>query len=88
MRSMKNTDLVEQNHGDSTTFALADLCSQLNEKRFDTAPLDIGTDWSGKNPLKCTFVRSSHAWIVLHYGTESELSELRLSAPISRPVIR
>ena len=51
MRTMEDPDLSEKHHGDPASLSLTDVRPQLNKKRLNITPLDIGTYGTGKDGL-------------------------------------
>lgn len=69
MRTVKHPDLVKKNHRNPASFALTDLCPQLDKQCLNVTPLDIGAYGTGKNSLKGFLVLSFHARMVPDLGT-------------------
>ena len=66
---MEDPNLVEKHHGYPATFTLTDFCPELNEKRLNITPLNIGADWMGKDGLQDSLVLLLHMGMVLLSGT-------------------
>ena len=93
---MEHSHFFEQDHGYTTTLALADFGAQFYKQRFNIAPLDVSACRAGEDQLKSSLVLALHAAIVPLSGTElgertskrlvSKLNE-RLSRPMEWPVM-
>jgi hypothetical protein len=66
---MEDPDLSEKHHGDPASLSLTEVRPQLNEKRLNITPLDIGPYRMGKDGLQGSLVLSSHRKMVLLFGT-------------------
>lgn len=71
---MEDPHFVEQDDSNPTTFALADLGSDLLEERFNILPLNICAGRMRENKLECALVLPLHAAMVLQLGTIAMLT--------------
>jgi hypothetical protein len=60
MWAVEDLELSEKHHSDPAAISLTDFRSKLNEQCLNITPLDIGTDWMGKNSFQSSAVPSSH----------------------------
>ena len=67
---MEHSHFFEQDHGYTTTLALADFGSQFYQQRFNIAPLDVSACRAGKDQFKSSLMLPLHAEIVPRSGTE------------------
>jgi hypothetical protein len=93
---VEHSHFFEQDHGYTTTLALADFGAQFYKQRFNIAPLDVSACRAGKDQFKSSLVLTLHAAIVPLSGTalgertskrlRSKLNERR-SRPMEWPVM-
>ena len=57
---MEDPDLPEEHYSDPAALSLTDFRPKLCEKCLDSTPVDIGTDWMGKDGFQGSSVRSPH----------------------------
>ena len=67
---MEHSHFFEQDHGYTTTLALADFGAQFYKQRFNIAPLDVSACRAGEDQFKSSLVLPLHATIVPLSGTE------------------
>ncbi len=73
MRTVEYATLPKQLDQHARAFTFFNLSAQLNEKRLNLPPLDIGTDGAVVEQLQCFFVFALHNKIVLLIDTVSSL---------------
>ena len=67
---MEDAYFVEQNNGDTTTFAFADLSAEAAEEGFDVFPGNVRAGWVREDCLQCSLMGALQASIVPERGTE------------------
>jgi hypothetical protein len=67
---VEHSHFFEQDHGYTTTLALADFGAQFYKQRFNIAPLDVSACRAGENQFKSSLVLPHHAGMVPLSGTE------------------
>jgi hypothetical protein len=67
---VEHSHFFEQDHGYTTTLALADFGAQFYKQRFNIAPLDVSACRAGEDQFKNSLVLPLHAAIVPLSGTE------------------
>ena len=69
---MKHPHFIKQKHRYPTTLTFTDFRTKLDKQRFDITPLNIATDWAGKNSLEGLLVPSFHSNTVPYCSTTLE----------------
>ena len=67
---MEYPHFFEQDHGYTTTLALADFGAQFYKQSFNITPLDVCTCRVGEDQFKSSLVLALHAAIVPRSGTK------------------
>ena len=67
---MEHSHFFEQDHGYTTTLALADFGAKFYKQRFNIAPLDVSACRVGEDQFKSSLVLALHEVIVPLSGTE------------------
>ena len=67
---MEHSHFFEQDHGYTTTLALADFGAQFYKQCFNIAPLDVSACRAGEDQFKSSLVLPLHSRIVPRSGTE------------------
>ena len=80
--SVEHSHFFEQDHGYTTTLALADFGAQFYKQRFNIAPLDVSACRAGEDQFNTSLVLPPHAEIVPRSGTE--LDERTSRRPTSK----
>lgn len=71
MRAVKHSNLTEQNYCYSTTFALTDFSTRLDEQCFNLSPMDVAAYRAGENSLQGFLVLPLHAELIPQNSTIS-----------------
>ena len=79
---MEHSHFFEQDHGYTTTLALADFGAQFYKQRFNFAPLDVCACRAGEDQFKSSLVLAHHAAMVPLLGTK--LGERTSQRPTSK----
>ena len=66
---MEDADFAEEHDRNATTFTLADLGTEVDEKGFDITPRDITARWVCEHQLQRSLVSPLHSSIVPLNGT-------------------
>ena len=69
MRSMKNTDFVEKDDGNSASFAFSDFRTEVDEERLDISPGHVAARRMRKHRLQRSLALSPHGDMVPNHGT-------------------
>ena len=67
---MKDSDLLEQNHRNTTALAFSDFGTKLCEQSFYVSPLNVSAGRARKDQFKSALVLPLHAAMVLRRGTD------------------
>ena len=67
---MKNAHFVEQDNGNSASFALADLSAEARKESFDVFPGDVRACGVREDCFQCLLMCSLHVQMVPEHGTE------------------
>ena len=67
---MEHSHFFEQDHGYTTTLALAAFGAQFYKQRFNIAPLDVSACRAGEDQFNTSLVLPPQAEIVPRSGTE------------------
>ena len=85
---MEHSHFFEQDHGYSTTLALADFGAQFYKQRFNITPLDVCASRAGEDQFKSSLVLALQAGIVPLSGTElGERTSKRLRSKSRRQAL-
>jgi hypothetical protein len=60
MRSMKDTNLLKQNDGNTASLAFADICPKLNKQGLDISPLNVCACRAGEDQFQGSLVPPFH----------------------------
>ena len=69
MGAVEDAHLLKQNDGNSATFALTDIRSQLHEKGFDIAPLNVRARGPSEDQFQRSLMPSLHGSMVPQFST-------------------
>lgn len=69
VRSVEDADFIEENNRDATSFALADFCTESDQKRFDVLPSDVRAGGVGEQRLYGLLMRTLRGQMVPQEGT-------------------
>ena len=67
---MKDSDLLEQNHRNTTALAFSDFGTKFCEQSFYVSPLNVSAGRARKDQFKSALVLPLHAAMVLRRGTD------------------
>jgi hypothetical protein len=62
---MKDSDLIKQNHRNTTALAFSDFGTKLTEQRFNVSPLDVSAGRAREDQFKGALVLPLHFAMVL-----------------------
>lgn len=70
MWPVKHSNFFKQDNSYTTAFSFGDFGAQLDEQRFNVAPLHVPACWSSKDQFEGALVLPLHAEMVPLTGTE------------------
>ena len=74
---MKDPHLIEQDYGNTTSFAFTQFGTEFFKEALNVPPLNVGADGMSKDRLKSSLMLALHHTMVLQNGTDRD------SAPVA-----